>query len=107
MYLGQFLGVPEGVSEVMLGLISPAVGVAVASFSRPHVEVSSRAVADVVDKFIRAPLVVLVGVLAVLGLGEGELLLLGGFELDHLVDQVLGEQPSVMVPDVGVSARAV
>ena len=59
------------------------------------------------DKFIRTSLVVFVGVFAVLGLGEGELFLFRGFELGHLVDAVFGEESSVVVPDVGVSASAI
>lgn len=59
------------------------------------------------DEFIRTSFVVFVGVFAVLGLGEGELFLFGGFELGHFVDAVLGEESSVMVPDVGVPASAI
>ena len=42
------------------------------------------------NEFIGAPMVVLVGMLSVLSLREGEITLSGSLELCHLVDAVFG-----------------
>ena len=52
-------------------------------------------------------MVVLVGVFAVLGVGEGEVALPWRLELGGPVDEVFGEKAAVVVADVGVSAAAV
>ena len=66
-YFGYFLVVSEGVSEVALSLVAPSVRMAVASISQSNVEVSARAIADVVHKLIRASLVVLIWVFSIFG----------------------------------------
>lgn len=64
--------------------------IAVAAISEPNIVVSTGAVTDVMNEFIGASLAVLVGMLSVLGLREGEVTLSGSLELSHLVDAVFG-----------------
>ena len=64
--------------------------ITIPSVSQPHIVISARAVTDVVNKFIRTSLVVIIGMLSVLGLRESEVTLSGSFELRHLVDAVFG-----------------
>lgn len=64
--------------------------IAIAAISESDIVVSTGAVTDVMNEFIGASLAVLVGMLSVLGLREGEVTLSGGLELRHLVDAVLG-----------------
>ena len=64
--------------------------IAIAAISEPDIVVSTGAVTDVMNEFIGASLAVLVGMLSVLGLREGEVTLSGSLELRHLVDAVLG-----------------
>lgn len=64
--------------------------IAIAAISESDIVVSTGAVTDVMNEFIGASLTVLVGMLSILGLREGEVTLSGGLELRHLVDAVLG-----------------
>lgn len=81
--------------------------IAISPISQAHIMIPPRAITDIVNKLIGSPLVVLIGMFPVLGLRESEIPLSLGLELRHLVDAVFGQQPSIVVADVGVSTSAV
>lgn len=107
VYFWKRLIASESVAKVMLGLVAPAVGVTVASFCQSDVEISSRAIADVVYEFVGSACVVVIGMFAVLGLAEGEFTFMGSLELGQFMDAVFGEESSVVISDVGVPACSV
>lgn len=81
----------EGVSEKEFSLVSPAVGIAIASIGQGHIEIPTWAVTDIMYKLIRASFVVLKGVFAVFGVWKGEIAFSWLFELDSFVYKVFGE----------------
>ncbi len=54
------------------------------------VEIPTGAITDVVNELIGCASVVLIGMFAVLGMGEGEVAFAGRLELDEFVDAVFG-----------------
>lgn len=59
------------------------------------------------DELVGAAPVVLIRVLSVLGLREGEISLSWRLELGQFVDLVLGEKTAVVIADVGIATSTV
>ena len=58
-------------------------------------------------KFIGPSSVVLIGMFAILRLGEGEILFLWSLELFEFVDAVLRKQPTIMITNVRISTGSI
>lgn len=90
-----------------VGLVSPAKRAAVASFSRAHIEVTARPIADVVWEFIGTSVFVAGGMAIVGSFAESELFLFGGSDLVEGVEAVFAEETTVVFADVGVAAGSI
>lgn len=97
----------KGILEEEIGLIPPSKGRTIASLSGSNIKIPAGSITDIMYKLIRPSPIVLIGVLAIFGLGEGEVAFAGWLELGQLVDLVLCQEAPVVVADVGVATSAV
>ena len=102
-YRWQFMIVPEGGSEFKPHLVSPSRNPDVAAIVVGDVEIPSAAITDVVWELIFGDIFYF----GFCRLPEPHPLLDFGKLVPHLVDEILPQEPSILVLDVGVSAAAV